>query len=565
VGLALGAVACHVYSAIQFAMVLGALTVALAIRERTFRGAAARVAGTAAWLGAACLPYLLWRARQSYAPVNIIHTDPQGLMWLTDSWRVVAPYVLWDWMGWLWVLFPLAAWWLWKDGRRDPAALYTLSTTLAVALVIFDPPVVGLLSPRLGYLMMRMIWMVPLAPLVGWSAMALVRAVRAGPGRLRPAVALAALLLLLLPTARNAAATLIDPKRFAHATFEQSPLRWREAMAWLDTHLPAGQVVLSDPATSYGVPMLTRDYVETLVDQHSSPADSLALTRILDARDALDPYASWQRTREVVRRWGVTVVVINSDFPDIPLLDYWSVTPQWAAGARARLDAVPAAFEKVYDRRGFTIYRVLAGLDTLNAPAPARPFVVPFVSGRFPIGRRIGEGLPAILRLSLWPARVAVGDSLGAVAEWRALAPLAAGSYRVAVRFEQPLPGGFAPPAAIAKPVRKVFERMNHRRWRFRDDHLPVGGAFGVDLWRPGFVVRDSFEVGVPFDAAPGYYRVEIRMNRSPHYPNFLVSDYFSDRDYYSGVAMGWIEVVPDRAALSRPPAPPPAGSFQSH
>jgi hypothetical protein len=78
-------------------------------------------------------------------------------------------------------------------------------------------------------------------------------------------------------------------------------------------------------------------------------------------------------------------------------------------------------------------------------------------------------------------------------------------------------------------------------------------------------VVRDSFRIVVPPDVAPGYYRVEIRMNRSPHYPNFHLADFFSDHDYYSGVVMTAIEVAPDHAALSRPPAPIPPGLVESH
>ena len=50
--------------------------------------------------------------------------------------------------------------------RENPAVLYLLTTPLIVALVIFDPPVVALLEPRIGYLLMRMIWMVPLAALL---------------------------------------------------------------------------------------------------------------------------------------------------------------------------------------------------------------------------------------------------------------------------------------------------------------------------------------------------------------------------------------------------------------
>ncbi|MEO5616693.1 MAG: hypothetical protein ABIS67_02900, partial [Candidatus Eisenbacteria bacterium] len=463
VGLALGAVACHLYSAIQLALTLGALVIGLALRERSFRGPASRALGTAALLGLVSLPYLLWRARQSYAPVNIIHTEPQGLLWLTDSLRIVSVGVLWDWMGLLWILFPIAWIPLWRHGRRDPAALYALTTSVAVALVIFNPIAVGVLEPKLGYLLMRMIWMVPLGALIGWLVLALVRAARSdaatvaadsrlpgaapsafGTRRARAALALAALSAFLLPTALDAAGTLLHPGRFARSDREISPLRWREGMTWMERELPPGQVVLADPATSYGVPMLTRHYVVTLVDQHSSPSDSLALTRILDARDALDPHASWARTREVIRKYGATVIVLNSDFSRIPLFDFWAPTPRWAAAARARLEREPAAFERVHDARGFTVYRVHdAALDSLRSEVPARAGVVPFVSGRFPIGRRYAEDLPVIHRLSLWPERVARGDTVHGVADWRSLTPMPAGSYMVSLRFERPMPGGF--------------------------------------------------------------------------------------------------------------------------
>ena len=77
--------------------------------------------------------------------------------------------------------------------------------------------------------------------------------------------------------------------------------------------------------------------------------------------------------------------------------------------------------------------------------------------------------------------------------------------------------------------------------------------------------MRDSFTVVVPSDVSPGYYRAEIRMNRSPHYPNLRLSDYFGDRDYLSGVAMAAIEVVATRADLARPPSPLPEGFGESH
>ena len=561
IGIGLGAIACHVFAALQFALVFTALAVALAIRERSVRGPSWRVMRTALTLGLISLPYLLWRVHQSGPPVNIIHTEPQGLLYVTDRIQVVSIGVLWDWMGILWVLFPISWWWLWREGKRDPAALYAFATSIAVALVIFDPPVVALLAPKLGYLLMRLIWMVPVAPLIGWLTLALMRAIRSGAHRAPAVVALAALGLSLAPTARDAAATFLNPEPIIEVDRDESPFRWREAMTWLDTRLPPGQVVLSDPATSYGIPMLTRQYVVTLVDQHSSPSDSTALTRLLDARDALDPYGSWERTRQVIKRWGATMIVINSDFSSTPHFAYWEPSVEWAEAARARFDSAPAAFERLADIRGFTIYRIHPqALDTLSSPPLPRPFVVPFVSGRFPIAHRYDDRAPAILDLRLWPQRASRGDSLTGVAEWRALRPLPPGSYAVAVRFDRPLPGGFEPPGLLAKPARKLLEKLNHERYRFRRDYLPVEGAYGVDLWRPDQVVRDTFGMRIPGDVAPGWYRVQIRMVRQPIYPMLRLSDYFFDHDYFSGVETGTLEVLSPAGSRERGNSPPLEG-----
>ena len=51
----------------------------------------------------------------------------------------------------------------------------------------------------------------------------------------------------------------------------------------------------------------------------------------------------------------------------------------------------------------------------------------------------------------------------------------------------------------------------------------------------------------------------------SQTYPNFHLADYFYDRDYFSGVAFGFIEVTATRADLGRPPAPLPASFGESH
>ena len=544
-GLALGALAAHVYYAIQFAMVFTALAVGLGIAERGWSPRVGRLAGTSATLGLAGLPYLAWRWSSSYAPNNLIHTQPQGLLLLSDSWPIVSVGMLWTWLGLAWVLFPLAAVWLWRVGRREPAVLYLLTTPAAVALVIFVPPVVAVLEPRLGYLLMRVIWMVPLAGLLAWTLTGLTRAVRRGPERLRGALALAGVLVLCATPLREAADVLAHPVRIEREEARKSPLRWAEAMAWMDAGLAPGSVVLADVATSYTIPMLTRHYVVTLLDQHSSPNDSLALTRIMDARDALDPWAPWERVREVVARYRVDAIVLNDRFPDLLVFDYWSPRHEGFAAARARLDRAPGAFERVYDAGDFVVYRVhRAALDTVSTPVPPRPFVVPWRSGTWSAGRQTDPDVPALCQFALYPREAAPGDTLTAVADWRAPEPLPPASYTVALRCDRVVPPGAArPPAMVAKPARKLIERVRGERYRFRADHLPVGGAYGVDLWRPDQVVRDSFTFVVPRDVAEGHYVVRIRMLKQPHYPNFRLRDYFYEDDYYSGLKMGPLRI----------------------
>ncbi|HKQ58888.1 MAG TPA: hypothetical protein VJY35_13570 [Candidatus Eisenbacteria bacterium] len=538
-GLGLGTLAAHVYYALHFAMVFTALGVGLLIADRRWSPRVARLAGTSILLGLAALPYLAWRVSQSYGPVNAIHTETQGILWLADGVPVVSIGVLWDWFGNAWLLFPLAALWLWRAGRANPAVLYLLTTPLAVALVIFDPPVVRLLEPRIGYLLMRMVWMAPLAALLAWVLPGLVEALRRGPARVPAALALLGVAWLLKPALVDSALVLAHPAAQAATERPWGTGPWVDALDWMKQGLPAGSVVLSDPATSYSVPMHTGLYVVTLSDQHSSPNDAHALERILDARDALDPWASWDRVRELLRRHGVDAIALNNRFPSPPPLDYWTPRPSWFAASRARFDRWPAAFERVFDTGDFVVYRVhREALDMIDEPAPVRPFVAPWTPAEGP-GRSVDAHLPAILRFGLSQDRASQGDTLTGIADWRATRRMTAGSYIVAVRFDRALPDSARPPRLFAKPARKLIERANGERYRFREDHLPVGGAYGVDLWRPDQVVRDSFTVVVPRDVADGTYRVQIRMLVQPHYANYRLSDYFLDEDYYTGLEVG--------------------------
>ncbi len=549
VGLALGAVSAHVFSAIQFGLCFGALGIGLLLRDRGLRVEARRLIGTVLALVGVCLPYLAWRALGAYAPSNPIHTEPQGLLYLNDSMRIISFGVLWDWMGQMWILFPLS-WWAYARSAHRSAVLYLLTTSLAVTLVIFTPWGVGLLSPKLGYLLMRFVWLLPVSAAVAFVVTTAIAAWRVG-GRVRRAtavLALAALGMLMRHPLLDAGVVFAHPERIEREDAAVSVERWQDALAWMDRELPARSVVLSDPATSYSVPMMTRHYVSTLVDQHSSPNDSLALRRILDARDGLDPASSFARTREVVQRYGITAIVLNNRFAMTPHLDYWAPNPEWYRAARARLERAPAAFHRVFDTGDFVVYTVnRAALDTLTAPERPRAYVRAYVAARDSMARPMGAGLPALVSARLLTPKGAPGDLSTLLLEWRSPGALPAGSYLVAVRFDHALPAGFSPPVWFGKPARKLFENRAGARYRFRADHLPVDGDFGVDLWGPDQVIQDTVSILVPPDVVAGDYEVQVRMLRQPHYPNYRLQDYFFDHDYYTGLPVGTFRVTPRR------------------
>jgi hypothetical protein len=543
--LAFAATTSHLFAAVHLAVPLGALGLAMLVRDRGWSPALTRLSVTGAMVGAACLPFLVLRARQAYAPLNVIHTEPQGLLYLADGWPVLSIGFLWSTLSNAWVLIPLAWIPLWKWGRRDPFALWMFAATIAAAMFMFNPLFVRVLEPRLGYLMMRFLGFVPMAALLAWALPRLARAIQSDNGRGPAVFASVVIALAVLPAVRDAAAVLPRAAATERGERPHSIFGWKEPLEWMRRELPADAVVLADPITSYSIPMIAGRYVVTLVDQHSSPNDARALDRILDARDALDPFGEWNRLREVLDRYGTDWIALNGRFAEPPWLDYWGPGPAWFAGARGRFGAQPQAFEPVYDSGDFVVYRVhRAALDSLHAPAPPRPYVAEWRDGAWPIGRRSGPDLPTLHRVRVAPPVVAPGDTLRGVAEWRAFEPLPRGSYRVAVRLDRALPEGFDPPPFIRKPYRKLLERWRGERYRIRTNHLPADGAYGVDRWRREEVVRDSFKIVIPADAAPGEWALGLRMVRQPHFPNFRVRDYLYDDDLFAAEKSAGVRIV---------------------
>lgn len=544
VALLLGAVLTHVFAVIHLGVVGGALALGLVIRDGWRSIELKRLASTASLAVLAVVPFLAWRMLGAYAPGNIIHLEPQGLLEVGRGLRTVSPGVLWDWMGLAWLVLPASVLAMWRHAWKTPVLLL-LTTTVAVIVLLFFPPVVMVLQPKLGYLLMRFVWILPLSVALAFALdVTLLRLnARSWWSRTIGVLTLAGLAVVLRAPIEDAVLVMLDPERWRAQERAVSGPAWTDAMGWMDRNLPEGTVILSDPATSYLVPMMTRHHVATLLDQHSSPNDPHALDRILDARDALDPHGSWSRAREVFTRWGVTTIALNGRFAVSPGLDYWSPDAAWFRAASARLDRESAAFPRLWACPDFVVYGIdRAVLDTLSTAVEPRPglrSLEPGESARVP---RVGEDVD-LVSFSLSRRHLTPGDTLLARFEWHVRSPRPVGQYDLFARFDRAVPADGRSHPLLAKPMRKLIERRNGERYRFRFDHTPTGGSFGVDRWLPGTVVSDSLAIVIPFDVAPGAWQVQVRLRRQPHYPNYRLRDYFADRDYYSGVPVDsiWI------------------------
>ena len=138
-----------------------------------------------------------------------------------------------------------------------------------------------------------------------------------------------------------------------------SPLPWRTGIEALAARLPARAVVLTDPVTGYAVlPALSGLKATAVLDQHSSPNDSLAIERIVQARDVLSPAVPPRRRQGSRGPAGPAYVLVNGRFTEPTLSLYMTMDPR-ALAERQREFSGSAAWAEVAREDGFVVYRPL--------------------------------------------------------------------------------------------------------------------------------------------------------------------------------------------------------------
>jgi len=526
---------------IQYAVVCGAVSGVLLLWKtcspckgwdehisRSLRVMLAAIAGA--------LPYGLYRFFTAYQ-TNPLHNQVQDAVFVTPQWFIADPVQVWRSLGLLGIVSLFCIRPLWGRRQNVPGVGYAIAAMLTYLAIELIPFIVTPLYAVLKYIVFRLDVMVPVYLLPAFFVVSW----KPHGARVTKTVLGLAVLAIVIPILRQNSFT---PSVVA-AERRNGPDRWARGLYELAETLPPGSVVASDPVTSYLISAFTPHYVVCTLDQHAPPNDLHVEDRMTAARDIVSPYTSARDKDRLIRTNRVTHVVINRSLPQGLILNYWTLDPNDAQDADDMFRSLKYEFVAQDMDDGITAFRWRneERLSTLPRPVP-RPVVDALPVEATPIGEMSGETMldgATIRGFGILPP----GGELEMDLYWSRRNVLTPGAYVVSVRFDRKIISLPFEGKPFPKITRKVMEKIRHERYRFRSDHMILGGLFGPDAWRMEDIVEDNVRVKLPTDLAPGRYRVQAKMLRIANQPNHELRDYFFDDDVYQGVRVGEITIEP--------------------
>jgi hypothetical protein len=488
------------------------------------------------------LPYLVMRYIRDYAPNNTIHTHLQGIFRLTDGLYTLNPLIYFRQSGILLILGLLSIFLLWKHSREDESLRLLLWGNIALWLLLFNPLTFPPLMKAIAYLVMRLKIAVPVSLLsavlvkVLWDR---ARGRRTGMSAWSAAAGWAAVIVFF------GYQLAVTPKDFAYGRssgtkLKNSCLNISDVYEQIETHVPEGEVIASDPITSYCIPAFSDQFIICTNSQHSVPNDSTALERISDCRAIFSPLSSLRDMAHVLGKYESRYIVVNGRIPLSIGTMYWKPDRAMARATFGRLQSYPTYFENVYTSDDAALFRVRDEFMSAHLPGGEGAFTETHVGEAVSIDDLSGmtpSGISGIRIKDVRPAAqsAARGGELEVEIDWVLEEPVDYRGFVVHVRFDTDFEKGGLYRESYGKIYRKGLEKREGLRYRFRVDHLPFNGIVTPDLWPTLRVIEDSVPVSIPSDIATGEYVISIRMSEATHYPNFSMRDLLTDDDSYDG------------------------------
>jgi hypothetical protein len=411
----------------------------------------------------------------------------------------------------------------------------------------------------IGYLAARLTWFTPhvfvLADLIA-AAGERVRA-RAGASReapapqtlvsRAPALALALLVALVIGASVAASASTFVRIHLLGAPGTGGFRRAAASFRALDAAIREPSVIVSDPATGYAIPALTRHRPISASPQHTSPNDPDARNRLRDTRHILSPYVAPGETLALLREYGAQYVLLN-DSPEPAQLRYlWHAGPRSFEAMREKFDASPELFEPIITTGGLHLYRVTDAarggpLPDANPPARAMP-----LCDDCPEGSPAGLAGFRFLGGEVGTSHTSPGGALLVRTRWLKTEDTDEGNRHLTLRVERLetrdeslLPND----SPFAKLLRIVRDAWSGTRTRARINVAPGGGFLPPNDWPVGRAIEDESEIRLPRNLAPGLYSARVKLAETPFYANVRLADFIAPSGERDGEPIGEIEVA---------------------
>ena len=541
----------HVYYFIEFVFVvtcffLVKLLISRGERFRTFVSWA-QIMGVSIGLS---IPYLLYKFFVSYSTANQYSVENQGLLYLDGRLYILNPLVAYGWLGLTGLASLVLLPYFIKRARKSEGHAFVAAAASGTLLVIFNPLVMPIASKLLSYLAWRLMWAVPYILSIGIFVSEFSDEIRSRSPRSR-ILSSAGLVLVVAALLGTLSFRVSFYKRAldgGRTSFSDDFSTMSGSFERLDREIEGRKVFLSDPVTAYAIPAFTRHFVTAIPVAHSAPSDSFPVSRVRDAVDVLNPYVDRQRTIEVLRKYRVDYVVVNTRFIEKLRAFEYEIDPAFQERALEKISSAPELFREIFSEKGLHLFKV-NNLEFAEGRAstrtPSRP-----TSGAGEESRPVADfsGLFTLQKVQLLSPSVFLGDTISIVFHWKCISPLPREDvFMLFVRADTDFPKGkfFSP--AIEKPYRKFLERRCGMKFRIRQDFDPEQCEPPLHLWNAGDSVVQVVSLRVPPNSAPGKYTLKANLMRIPVSVNLRVSDYLRDEDYYSGVTIGDLIVDANR------------------
>ncbi len=488
------------------------------------------------------IPYVLIRYMRDYDPNNVIHSHLQGVFWITDGLYTVNPVTVFLNAGVLGLLGILSVFILWRQSKREENLRLLLWGTIALWGILFNPLLIPPIMRFMSYLVLRLSTAVP-ASLV--AAVLIKRLWDRSRGRhvlMSKKTTVFGWIAVIVCIGYQLAVT---PSGFAYSGRGEQKLRSGclnvcDINDYINSNIPDGSVIASDPLTSYCIPAFTDQFVVCTNDQHSVPNDSTALDRIRDCRDIFSPLSTMREIVTVIERYGVDYIVVNGRIPRATGTHYWKPDREMALQAIERFGDHPSLFGLEYMSDDAALFAVSEGVESAAIAEESDGGSRGFIGERLSPGEMaelVPSETPGLFIKSVRPARPSVerGGTLELDIEWVAERYCPYRAYVAHIRFDTPFERGPLYREFYGKVYRKILENLRGERYRFRYDHLPLNGLFTPERWPVGRVVKDRVMIRIPRDVHAGMYTVSVKMAIGTHYPNYSLRDLLNDDDSYDG------------------------------